>query len=256
MTLVSGRLGRTLAVGAAACAVAATLTMSPSATAVEPDGPHYQEPSVGQCRNYTITAAYKESNSTPTTPCSSTHTAKVIAVGQLPDGVTWSSSTAQIGAAVSKKCAPAFDTALGGTEKLRRMSAYTLWWFAPTQAQKDHGARWFRCDVALIGHGSLIPLPSNSNPLLRDGKLTYGVTLCLYGDRHLYTACARSHNHRATGGFVFSGSTYPGDAVIKNTVARRCPNLTSSRTWLYTAPSRESWRHGDRIAICFSKTSH
>jgi len=166
MTRFSGRLGRTLAGAAAIVAVAATLSLTPSATAVEPDGPHYQEPTVGQCRNYTITAAYKESNSTPVTPCSSTHTAKVFAVGQLPEGVTWSSSGDQIRAAVGKKCAPASATALGGTEKLRRMSAYSSWWFAPTQAQKDYGARWFRCDVALLGHASLLPLPSNSNPLL------------------------------------------------------------------------------------------
>jgi len=257
MSLVSGRLARALSGIAATAAVAATLTLTQStATAVEADGPNYQAPSVGKCRNYTITAAYKESNSTPVTACSNKHTAKTFVVGTLPEGVTWSSSADAIGNAVGDTCNPAFDKALGGVEKTRRMTAYTYFWFQPTAAQRDHGARWFRCDVALWGNAGILPMPSNANPLLRDGKLTYGVTRCLYGTKNYVTACSRSHHHRATGSFSFADGPYPGDTAIQRAVNRRCPSLTFTRTWMYVAPSRESWRYGDRTVVCSSKTSH
>jgi len=255
MSIFSGRLGRTLAGAAAIVAVGATLSLTPSATAVEADGPHYQEPAVGKCRTYTLTAAMKESNSTPVTACSSTHTAKVFKVAQLPASLTWNSSVDQIAAEVVDVCGPAFDQALGASEKVRRMAAYTWFWFEPTQTQKEHGARWFRCDVTMWGHNSLIPLPSNANPLLRFG-LKYGATRCIYGTENLGTSCAKSHHHRATGAFTISGTTYPGDQGIKRIVSRRCPSLVTSRSWMYTAPNREGWRYGNRIVVCYSHTSH
>jgi len=255
MAVISGRLGRALAGAAAIVAVAATLSLAPSANAVEADGPHYQEPAVGKCRNYTLTAAMKESNSTPVTACSSTHTAKVFKVAQLPASLTWSSSADQIVAAVGDVCGPAFDQALGASEKVRRMAAYTWFWFAPTQTQKEHGARWFRCDVTMWGHNSLIPLPSNANPLLRFG-LKYGATRCIHGTENRYTSCSKSHHHRATGAFQYSGTTYPGDETVKRTAIRRCAPLVTSRDFMYVTPTRLSWRYGDRIAVCYSHASH
>ena len=256
MSSISGRLGRLLAGASTIVAVAATLTLAPSATAgVVADGPDYQAPAAGECRNYTLTAADKPSNTTPVTPCSSTHTAKVFVVGHLPESVTWGQTDA-VGKAVSDTCSPAFDQALGGTEKLRRMSAYTFFWFEPTPTQQSHGARWFRCDVAMWGHQALTPIPNVGFPVLGSG-LKYGVTRCLYGsDTVHYTACKLSHSYRATGAFSISGTTYPGDTAIRNTAVRRCPNFVSTRAYYWVGPTRTSWKYGDRIFVCYSKLAH
>jgi len=261
MTRISGRFARTLAHLTAAAAivgtslVAAQATQATQATAAEPDGPHYQQPSVGQCRTFTLAQGGAESNNSPVIPCSRSHTAKTFHVGQLPSGLTWSSTATQIGAAVGKQCWPAFDKALGGTERVRRMSAYTLFWFQPNPTQQAHGARWFRCDVAIWGHYALIPLPTNVSPLLSQG-LKYNATRCMFGSKNTYTACSKAHHHRAKAAFTFTGTTYPGDQAIARTTSRRCSSLLNSRDFIYVAPNRTSWRYGDRVAVCYAHTSH
>lgn len=258
MTAISGRIARTTARLAAAVVIAAGLAAVPAtittANAVEPDGPHYQEPTVGQCRNYTWAAAAKASNTSPVIACSTAHTALTFKVGQLPSWLTWDATVDQIGNAVSKICKPAWEAAVGGTTLKRRMAVLPFYWFQPTMAQRDHGARWFRCDLATYGHSDLLPLP-NKSPQLRDG-LPYRLTRCLWGTENFYTACAQSHHHRATGGFTMTGTTYPGDAAVRRAALRRCPSLVSSRSYLYVGPDRESWRAGDRIVICYTQTTH
>jgi len=257
MSYISGRLGRLLAGASTIVALSATLTLAPSATAgVEADGPHYQEPAVGQCRNYTLDAGQKMSNSSPVVECSLNHTAMTVAVVQLPDTLNWSSSVDELQTVVDNKCTPKWRATVGGTLLQRVRANFTQFWFAPTQFQKDHGARWIRCDVALVGHQALIPLPKTAAPWIRDGKIPYAVTKCVYGTSNYYTACIKSHHHRATGAFALADGAYPGDAAVTRAAARRCPNLTSGSGWLYTHPTRESWKYGDRIIVCFTKTTH
>lgn len=261
MTKFSGRFARTTARLAAAVIITGGLAAIPatmtSANAGAVADPNYQAPTVGQCRNYGAAAAPKQSNSTPVTPCSSQHTAKVFYVGRLPEALTWASSDAAVGNAVSHACGPAFDKALGATEKVRRMSAYSYVWFEPTLTQQEHGARWFRCDVVMWGHSTLAPIPNVSNPMLSNG-LKYGITRCLWGSDTIYsTTCKMSHTYRATGAFSITGTSYPGNTAIRNTALRRCPNFVSTRAYYWSGPDRESWtKYGDRIFVCYSKLAH
>ena len=257
MSFISGRLGRLLAGASTIVALSATLTLAPSATAVEPDGPHFGEPVVGQCHNYTAQQGNGMSDFTPVVECTSAHTARVIAVVQLPPDLTWDSPMNQLGAVVDRKCEPVWEKTVGGTEVMRRMTAYTEYFFFPSAAQKEHGARWIRCDINLLGHASLLPLPVNSKPLPSPGRVPYAVTRCMYGSQFLYTACSKSHNHRATGGFRLADGPYPGDSAIERAAMRRCPGLTTSRHWRYVHPTRETWvKYGSRIIICYSQTTH
>ena len=257
MSLVSGRLGRALAGAAAIVAVAAGLALVPSANAgVEPDGPHYQESAVGECRTYTMKQAYAMSNSSPVVECSTTHTALTIAVVQLPDNLTWGSSQDALNDFTSDHCTTPWWKAVGGTLVQRAQAAFTEAVFYPNQTQKDHGARWIRCDVNLYGHHSFIPLPRSATPFIRDGKVPYAVTKCIFGQDNYFTACVKAHHHRATGAFALADGPYPGDLAIKRAATRRCPAMTFSRSYIYYHPTRETWKNGARIIICFSKTTH
>jgi len=258
MSFVSGRIGRTLAAAAAIVAVAASLTLAPTATAgAEADGPHYQEPTVGQCRNYTMTAAMKETNSTPVIACSQTHTARVYAVTQIPDSLSWDTATFdQLQPVMMKACWPTLEKALGRGQLTNRKSAYSLMWFVPTDTQKQHGARWLRCDVVRLGGNALLPLLKDSSPML-PSTLTNAHLACLTGDKHLVTACSKAHNYRATGGLLISSSTYPGNDALYRIAQRKCPaKVSTPRNWYAFWPSKVSWKYGDRAMVCFSHRSN
>lgn len=255
MITFSGRIARAFAhTAAAATVVGSAVVALPTATAVEADGPHYQEPQVGQCRNYGYSAAMGSTAQTPVVACSSTHTAKVIAVVQLPSSMTWSTPLDDIVHAGAVKCEDAYFQAVGSTDLKRRMTALGEAIFVPTQAQRDHGARWIRCDVVVWGRSALVPLP-NRTPILGDVR-PYKITRCIVGT-HLYvTACGLTHTYRATGDFHLSGTTYPGDAAVLRAAERHCPSLVSSRTWVWTGPDRARWRAGNHVVVCFTKTTH
>ena len=256
MTHLPHRLARVLAGAISLVAFVATLTVAPVATGVVADGPHYQEPTAGQCRNYTIKQAMLSSNRTAAIHCTEPHTAVTAGVSQLPDSLTWSSNRDTIMDFISTECGKAFRSRVGATPLLRRQTMFSLWWFEPNQDQKDHGARWIRCDIALGGHGGLVPLPSNDIPFLDPADMPYKATTCLYGTQSLYTACVKSHHHRATGGFAVTDGPYPGDDALVRAGKRRCPGYLTSRTGVFVHPTRESWKQGDRFIICFSKTTH
>ena len=257
MSLLSGRLGRLLAGASTIVALTATLTLAPSATAgAEADGPHYQEPTVGQCRNYTYDAMVKESNSTPVTACSNNHTALVIAVPQLPAALNWSSSFEQLLQATLNTCVPALAQKLGRTAVLRNLAAYNLSFFFPTQTQKDHGARWVRCDLILSGGQALQRLPMDSTPVLPAAPLPKSVAACLVGTNHLYTVCSKTHQYHATGAIVLSGG-YPGTASLNRTARQKCPaKVSTPGNYYYTFSSKESWKAGDKAITCFSHRSN
>jgi hypothetical protein len=256
MSFISGRLGRLLAGASTIVALGATLTLAPSATAgTEADGPHYQEPAVGECRNYDFATALGKTAQTPLVACSARHTAKTFDVVQIPVAMSWSTPLGDIADAAYDKCLDAFVHTVGGTDLKRRMTRYGMSLYFPTLAQRDHGARWVRCDVVVWGKSALVPL-RNTTPLLPSGKPPYAVTKCLTGTKRYYTACAFVHSYRVTGGFQLTGTTYPGDAAVKRAAERRCPQFITTHYYVWEGPDRDRWRAGNHAVLCYSKTTH
>ena len=255
MSYISGRLGRLLAGASTIVALGATLALAPSATAVEADGPHYQEPPPAQCRNYTYATAMGTTAQTQVVSCGTRHTAKSVGAFQMPESMTWSTPLDDIASAVADTCRPYYNNLVGGTDLLRRMTRFGMSLYFPTQAQKDHGARWVRCDAVVWGRSALVPLP-HQIPLLDPATPHYAVTKCLVGANRYYTACAFTHSYRVTGGFQLAGSTYPGDAAVKRAALRRCPSYITTRYYLWEGPDRDRWRAGNHAVLCYSKTTH
>jgi len=262
MTKFSGRISRTTARLAAAVIITGGLAAIPAtvttANAVEPDGPHYQEPTVGQCRNYTSSAGAADSNGSPVIACSTSHVARTIAVLQLPSWLEWSTASYdQVSLAMAKGCQPALVQALGRTEIVRKMSAYSYVWFIPNAAQRDHGARWIRCDVIRRGGRDLLPILKDSAPMLPSAPLPNSVAKCLVGERFLATACSRTHQYRATKGFTLTNSSYPGEQRLFEIAKNRCPKLVSTpRNWYASWPGKIGWRLGERVMVCYSHRSN
>jgi hypothetical protein len=256
MSYISGRVGRLLAGASTIVALSAALTLAPSATAVEADGPHFGQPVVGQCRNYTFNAMNQETNSTPVTACSNAHTAVVLAVPQLPASLNYSSSMDALSQVMENACRPALAKKLGRTAKLRHLSAYSLAWYFPTQTQRDHGARWIRCDLILLGGQALQRLPKNTSPVLPAAPLPKSVAGCRVGTNYILTVCAKTHQYRATGVLVLSGA-YPGTASLVRTAKQKCPAKVSTPTNFYYSYSlKQAWKAGDKAITCWSHRSN
>jgi hypothetical protein len=245
------------ALGRAVAAVAAVVTvLSVSAAPVSArtsDGPGYGQPSVGECRDLDLARAMGASETTAPIECANPHTTRVIAVGRLPAALGWDAPAGKLASASFKTCETAALEAIGGTVKQRNMSAYQWFWFIPTRAQRAHGARWFRCDLTLLGGARLLRLPTDSVPAVDSARLPDSVARCLTA-RILYTTtCARQHAFRATGAFRMPGTGYPTPRQFASAAAKRCPAL-ASRRYAYSIRGRDAWRFGDRTVVCSTKT--
>lgn len=248
----------TRALGRAVAAVAAAATLLSVATgpvsAGTTDGPGYGQPGVGECRDLDLTQALKAVNATAPTHCADPHTTRVVAVGRLPKGLDWDDPTPKLVTAAINVCQPAVDDALGATASLRNRSAYTWWWFIPTQDQRAHGARWFRCDLSLIGGTRLLRLPTDDVPALDGSPLPDSVAGCLTAQTFYLTTCARKHAFRATGTFRMRQDTYPTRRQFDAAVLKRCPALVDSARWRWSVRNQDAWKLGDHTVVCWTRT--
>jgi hypothetical protein len=217
----------------------------------------YGAPTIGTCRQYSLSAAYNESETSAEVDCATQHTAKVFAVVQLPDSLGWDASPSQLEIVMTKNCFPAIDTLLGRTEAVREKSAYSINWFLPTEEQRSYGARWIRCDAALLGGRALMPLPSNTEPMLPGGALPKSISLCLSGQNHIPTVCSKTHDYRATNVTAVVKDSYPGLNAMQKIASNRCPKLVSTpRNWWATFAARSGWVGGNHSIVCYSHKSN
>jgi hypothetical protein len=227
------------------------VTTATAATAADPD-PTYGQPEVGTCTRTTLEQAAGMSDPSDPVDCATNHTMRVIAVGQLPDALTWDSDLAKIAAAVDDVCDPAFRQTLGETQQKRLLTAYGAFWFGPTKAQRDAGARWFSCKLGLFGGGRLVPLPTDAVPALRAGKVPDSVALCRTAENYLFTTCSRKHVLRAAGLFTIHHDGYPGHRIQYRAMKRKCPDITGKYEWAAFYLSRAEWKSGMHQMRCYS----
>lgn len=245
-------LARAVATVAAAVVLLSVSTGPVSAGTT--DGPGYQQPAVGECRDLDLAQAMKRSDNTAPIDCASAHTTRVVAVGHLPAALDWDSPNRKLSRAAVKVCEPAAAEALGGTAALRNRSAYGGFWFVPTKAQRAHGARWFRCDLALYGGARLLRLPTDDVPALGGAPLPDSVARCLTAKTFALTTCARKHTFRATGTFRMRQDTYPTHRQFYAAAMKRCPARVDSASWLWSFRGKDAWELGDHTVVCYTKT--
>ncbi len=215
--------------------------------------PHFEEPAVGECHQYGWNVLNSPNDTSAPVGCGQKHTAKVFKVFQLPSDMDWTATGDEIYALVTKKCDPAWKKWMGRNQLTIALTAYSYGWYSPTQAQRDAGARWLRCDIILLKSKGLAPLPKNKAPMI-PAPITNKVRKCLNGSDYLTTSCSYKHQWRATGDFKMAKGRYPSATKFRKVAASRCPKLTTTRTYLYWYPSKAQWKSGYRIVVCYSKT--
>ena len=218
-----------------------------------PAGASPSRPQVGECRALTLDDIYKAANTTAPVDCAEDHTSRVVEVGRLPRGVDWSAGIGKLTRVVENTCRPVVEETLGTDDRTRAMSAYSYAWFMPTKAQRQAGARWFRCDLMIWGGKRLVKLPTDEAPALTALPHPDSVARCLMSSGRT-TVCARSHGWRATGVLVVAEQKYPGDKAIRRIALRRCPDKVDSDSFWFTWSTRIGWKFS-RTIVCYTKTS-
>jgi hypothetical protein len=215
-------------------------------------------PTVGECRSITLAQASAASDTSSPGDCSTAHDDRVIAVPDLPSGVSYADLDAVgILHTATRLCYPALRAALGRDDRVRGRSAYIYLYFVPTAAQRAAGARWLRCDLTMRHGATLGDLPTDRVPALPTARLPAKVTRCLTGRDHLVTVCSASHSYRATGSFTVGLDRFPGRARMARIAQRRCPALVSTDhdfrfTWV---PGFAYDLAHDHTVVCYSHTS-
>lgn len=209
-------------------------------------GPGFEQPEVGAC--YDLTYAQAGRNSAPQAPvdCSEPHNLQTILVKRLTAPVRWSSDG--LFNRFATACEKAMYAALGGNIKAAAMSAYSWWWFIPTKAQREQGARWVRCDIGLKHASSdMDDLPDS----LKLGRLPLAddVALCMVGDQYRLTQCKYRHQYKAKA--TFKLDRLPRSAEEYYRAARRCVRVLGYvYRYAYLGPTDFAWKAGNHYMVC------
>ena len=250
--------GRTRILAAAGAAFALTLTgpaYAGGTTTAKAPG----RPVVGECRSLTLAQAAAKSDTSAPIDCANAHNSRVIAVRNLPKGVTYADldTNAKLVRAGTDICYPEFRAAVGGTDRVIDRTAYTFLFFRPTAQQAAQGARWLRCDLAILHGTTYGNLPTDAVPALKGSTIPASAKRCLAGKNHITTTCTASHSYRTTGSFTVGLTKFPGTKRIIQIGRNRCPALVSTdRNYLFTWKLKQLYngQHA-RTVVCYSHTS-
>lgn len=159
---------------------------------------------------------------------------------------------------VSKRCLSKMGSYFGDRYKALSLSNWTIYWFIPTAAEREAGAKWVRCDAAIYSPGQMPKLPTDGSPLLDEPPLPDWSARCAQGEDKNYatTTCNRSHAYRATHAIKYPSSTYPGHDTGAEWTLRKCRAKFGDRPFLYWFPGKTSFKIGYRYGVCFKKTTN
>lgn len=241
---------RRLGTGAAVTGLLAAALLAVTAPSAGAADPAFQAPVVGQCSDMSRAELDQASYVEAAVDCAGTHTAQVIAVAQVPDGLDYESA-AFLDFAL-ETCNPAQRKVLGTSRLGVRLTAYQLGYFGPTAEQQAAGARWMRCDLVLRNGDALLPLPGR----LDVGRFPFDkdVARCLAGRDFHVVVCAKPHTFRATAAIKVRAQRFPSEKAWQRIGNQRCRSATSSRAYRFSWPSKASWKAGDRGLVCYSRT--
>lgn len=257
MPRLSSAAARLLGLGLSTLLVVAGLLVS--STPATADGarlvdPMAGAPAVGDCYDVSYKQGYEHSIAEKTVDCDRAHTMRVVAVGQLPDSVSWTDTEA-VYKAVRKTCDPAW-LKITGKEPVTYLTLWSSWWFAPTEAQQDSGARWFSCEVALAAGEKLVDLPRGTLPRAKK-KAADSVARCV-SRSNTYVACSSPHVYRAAHAFITTakGSDKAKAKAVAKAAGRTCPRKVARWTGVYSGKPVSQEKNEKKVVVaCYKKTT-
>jgi Septum formation len=244
-----------------------TSTPTPTTSAVvKPPAP----PPTDGCYELSDNQLTRLDNDSSVVACKASHTTQTIHVGRLDLVVRGHALAVDSDAArkqLSTECPQRFETYVGGTAEQRDLSRLRVVWFAPSVAQGDLGAEWFRCDIVAFGRGdSLQPetAPIAQGVLDTDaGRERYGLcgTAAPGAADFERVLCSMDHTWRALATIPLSGDRYPGTDAVKQAGDSDCQDkvraaegFTLKFTYGWEWPTQDQWDAGQHFGYCWQPT--
>jgi Septum formation len=267
----------------AALALAGCTAVAPSSSAApQPTAkPASAQPAAGQCWNASMAdaGAWSEWEGAAATSCSKSHTLYTFGVVKLSGlaSTSWATSATNpaLSAAISTKagsaCAASYAKFLPAATWNQQL--INNFFFVPTRAQWQSGARWVRCDLGVIGYGTTVAkeklsdLPSSISTLVKavsSDPARYGYCINtadststgpLSDAEGVVTDCRDDPQWTlATHGTLPGGATaaYPSSSKLKTEVDAICEQgLSKGDTYSAYYPSASDWKSGTRDVECW-----
>ncbi|MFM9918664.1 septum formation family protein [Lacisediminihabitans sp. H27-G8] len=152
-------------------------------------------------------------------------------------------------------------------------------YFLPSEAAWAAGARWVRCDFAIIAYGSsfsdprLEKLPAKISEFVRDAESRPEIfALCVNttestdssdpfsSDSATYADCAKDPQWREASEDALpgdDGAPFPSEKVRNAFDQAHCgdPADAAGVVWVTYEPTADTWKSGDRIVECWVATA-
>jgi hypothetical protein len=207
-------------------------------------------PKVGSCHQlFSLKQLAVASDTKPAVSCTQRHSTQTVAVVTSPTSQAGLTGEER-GALGSRLCQPVWDKALGRNAVVREQTAWQEFFFFPTPAQVDAGARWIRCDVGMLAGTRPISLPKKklAKPIIGT-HIDNAERRCLTS-RNWVTPCSQKHVLRSIGAVVVRASSYPSGPQVVRAANRGCP-----KSWYSVMPpSQVGWEDGNHVAVCYQRT--
>ena len=221
-----------------------------------------REPEVGDCYAYPRFATVTAAKARPVS-CRRSHVAEAFYIGSLPDalGPPRKATYAQRAAAAKPCTEGAMHRAIGLGDR-RIPSRFEVVVVFPTNEQWQAGARWLRCDAALLEGPGYVRLKAPLATIVGDAKPgTFDVcTPSVPGSKAKVAGrCTKPKQNWilvAEPRIAPAAAAFPGlDAVTRQAKAL-CkeavkPYEDPQDRWWAIWPKKSGWKAGYRLAMCF-----
>lgn len=209
-------------------------------------------PAVGDCYDLTFEQGYEHTISESTVPCTRKHTMRVVQVAQLPASVDMTDADA-VSAAGPRACETSTRAYFGKDPRRSYLTLLSAWFFAPSEAQIDAGARWVSCEIAITASSKLLPLPKGAVPKATAKKPANSIARCV-SRKNTYVPCASAHVLRATYAFTTTakGNDKAKATAIAKAANRTCPRKVKRWPSVYSGLPLTKTK---AVVACYTKTT-
>lgn len=230
-------------------------------------------PKRGECRRLQVRDLNTVVNDRPTVSCDKRHTAVTYHIGLLPPDVVkkaTSSGDDAVEAAADRSCTRAFGAYVGGSRSDRQLTSLRITYFLPPSDQFAAGADWVRCDVYVYASDArLLDLPRTVKGVLDDAEARSDLAICSTKGpdepRFEHIVCSRTHRWRAVDTVTLgkAGTRYPGADTLGERAKASCEeqvrayldDTKEAFSFGFEVPRSQAWKRGERIGLCWSRTS-
>lgn len=232
--------------------LAGTLLAAPSVAVEEPEepepDPYVGAPTAGECSRISYEDAQGATVDSATVSCKKKHRTKVIEVGLLRPKISWDDDN--VFKAVSRACRTAWEPFMTDEVRYWGRTAYEKLYFIPSEADREAGARWYRCDIALTGSGTLLqhrgrfPRSRPKPPLEIKRCVARDLTLTVCSEKH------RWQQHDMKLSKKFAKAPKKQARQLRRYAEKACGRAMPGKRFVWSARHWTSTRY---VVLCYRK---